>query len=162
MYFGLQPVGIVVLSTSSPFHPEKPKPCIGGHVDQPPATLVKFGSSKVKAPFFFFLWSTYFEFRVLGSQGMSSAEPAAFKRSCGLFKVSGQISRAWNGSPHQCSATRCCDFSPGRMEKPRQPCRSRLLPPGALVPAVLPGGAPGRAVMGSASGWPVWQILPKS
>lgn len=41
-------------STSSPFHPEKARPCNEGHVDQPPATLVKFGSSKVKVPFFFF------------------------------------------------------------------------------------------------------------
>lgn len=68
---------------------------MGGHVDQPVATLVSFGSSKVKIPFFFFFPeapASTFEFQELGSQGASSGEPADIKHSCGLFKVSKQIS----------------------------------------------------------------------
>lgn len=151
--FWLAACWIVVWSTSSPFHPEKPKPCIGGQADQPPATLVEFGSSKVKVPFFlfFFPWSIYFEFQVLGSQGASSGEPAGFRHSCGLFKVSEQINWAWNVSPHQCSGTCCCDVSSERMEKPLAHLWELWCWRCCL--GELPAGQ--GTVMGSASGWPV-------
>lgn len=122
--FWLTACRIVVLSTGSPLHPELPKPCI----DQPPATLVKFGSSKVKMPFFFFFpWSTYFEFRLLGSQGVSSGEPADFQALLWLV----QCLKANLLSLKQVSSSAqwypLLWFQSERMGKPRQLCRSHLL-----------------------------------
>lgn len=154
--FWLTAYWIVVWSTGGPFHPELPKPSIGSHIDQPPATLVKFGFSKVKIPFFFFFflifyfsWSTYFEFPELVAQGVNSGQPADFRHSCGLFKFSEQISWTWNGSPHQCSGSCCCDFSSGGWRSQDSWAEGTCSPLGPL-----------------AGQWwevlPVWQILPSS
>lgn len=122
---------------------------MGGHVDQPVATLVSFGSSKVKIPFFFFFpeapastlssKSLVPKGRVQENLLISSAPVACSKSQSKSAKLETVLLisavvpaavilalRGWRN--HSSCAEATCS------------------PPGALVPAVLPGGAPGRAV----------------
>lgn len=152
--FWLTACCIVVLSTVSPFHPELPKPCIGGCIDQPPATLVKFGSSKVKMPFFIFI----------------SPEALTLSSDCLVPKGGVQESLLISSTPVACSmsqsksagletgllisGTHCYDFNSERMEKSWQLCRSHLL-------TLRSSGASSAVLLGQllAGQWQWWEVL---
>lgn len=159
--FWLTACHIVVLSTGSPLHPELPKPCI----DQPPATLVKFGSSKVKMPFLFF-------FRLKHLLWVPTAwfPRGEFRRTCWFPSAPVACSMSQSKSAELETGLLISTVVPTALisvwedGEAMAAVQKPLAHPGALVPALLLGAAPGRAVHsgGNASGWPLWQVLPKS